>query len=128
MTFNDLIGLRYRWGAKPKSGHGVTDCFHLAAEVHRRLGYHDYEPDFAWVFTRFTDETFPRRLLGRWLLEIGERLSKPEHDAVVLLPGLRGGALGTVMKDEGVLFISERSGVIHAPLSSSIGHYFRLNR
>lgn len=126
--FNDLIGLKYRWASAPKNGDGTTDCFHLAAEVHRRLGYHDFAPDFAWVFERFTDETFPRRLLGKWLLQIGKRLLEPEQDAVVLLPGLRGGALGTVMRDGGVLFISDRCGVVRTPLHPSAGYYFRLDK
>jgi hypothetical protein len=126
--FNDLIGLKYRWASKPSSGQGTTDCFHLAAEVHRRLGYHDYAPDFAWVFERFTDETFPRRLLGKWLLAAGQRLPAPERDAVVLLPGLRGGALGTVIGDGNVLFISDRCGVVLTALHPSAGYYFRLNK
>lgn len=126
--FNDLIGLKYKWAAKPSSGEGATDCFHLAAEVHRRLGYYDYAPDFAWVFRQFTDETFPRRLLAKWLLETGQRLPAPEQDAVVLLPGLRGGALGTVMEDGNVLLISDRCGVVLSALHPSAGYYFRLNK
>lgn len=126
--FNDLIGLTYAWGTRPDHGCGTTDCFHLAAEVHKRLGYHDYAPDFAWVFTEYTDETFPRRLIARWLLENGQRLNAPEADAVVLLPGTRGGAMGTVMEDGLVLFISPTTGVIRTRLPQSIGHYFRLNK
>lgn len=126
--FNDLIGLKYSWGSKPRDGNGTTDCFHLAAEVHRRLGYYDYELDFAWVFDSYSDLTFPRRLLGKWLLENGQRLNEPEPNAVVLLPGTRGGAMGTVMEDELVLFISPTTGVIRTRLPQSIGHYFRLNK
>jgi hypothetical protein len=34
--------------------------------------------------------------------------------------------MGTVMDDGNVLFISERSGVVLAPLPPDYGHYFRL--
>jgi hypothetical protein len=126
--FNDLIGLKRAWAAKPGDGSGTVDCCLLAAEVHRRLGYHDYAPDFAWVFERFTDETFPRVFMVRWLLENGKRLKDPQPHAVVLLPGPSGGAMGTVMEDGQVLFINETAGVVIAPVPATIGHYFRLNK
>jgi hypothetical protein len=124
---NDLIGLRRAWAARPGDGSGTVDCCLLAAEVHKRLGYYDYTHDFAWVFEQYTDETFPRRYMAKWLLQNGTRLSTPEPHAVVLLPGASGGALGTVMEDGNVLFISE-SGVVRAPLPPDLGHYFRLNK
>jgi hypothetical protein len=124
---NDLIGLRRAWAAKPGDGSGTVDCCLLAAEVHKRFGYHDYTPDFAWVFEKYTDDTFPRRYMAKWLLQNGTRLTTPEPHAVVLLPGSHGGALGTVMEDGNVLFISE-SGVVRAPLPPDLGHYFRLNK
>lgn len=126
--FNDLIGLKRAWAAKPGDGSGCVDCCLLAAEVHRRLGYHDYAPDFAWVFEKYTDDTFPKRYMAKWLLENGQRLNGPEPHAVVLLRGAQGGAMGTVMADGQVLFISENSGVVIAPLPASLGHYFRLNK
>jgi len=126
--FNDLIGLKRAWAAKPGDGSGTVDCCLLAAEVHRRLGYHDYAPDFAWVFDTFTDETFPKRYMAKWLLENGTRLHAPEPHAVVLLPGSTGGAMGTVVDDGKVLFITESAGVVLAHLPASIGHYFRLNK
>lgn len=125
---NDLIGLRRAWAAKPGDGSGTVDCCLLAAEVHRRLGYHDYAPDFAWVFERYTDETFPKRFIAKWLLQNGTRLKKGEPHAVVLLPGAKGGAMGTMLDNGEVLFISERSGVVIAPLPSDLGHYFRLHK
>jgi hypothetical protein len=126
-SFNDLIGLQRAWAAKPGDGSGTVDCCLLAAEVHKRLGYHDYAPDFAWFFERYTDETFPRRYIAKWLLQNGERLTEPEPHAVVLLPGLGSGAMGTVMDDGTVLFIG-KNGVIRAPLPSTLGHYFRLKK
>ena len=124
---NDLIGLKRAWAAMPGDGSGTVDCCLLAAEVHKRLGYHDYTPDFAWIFKQYTDDTFPRRLMAKWLLQNGTRISCPEPHAVVLLPGSSGGAMGTVMDDGSVLFISE-GGVVRAPLPPDLGHYFRLNK
>ena len=125
---NDLIGLKRAWAAAPGDGSGTVDCCLLAAEVHKRLGYHDYTPDFAWVFEKYTDATFPRRYMAKWLLENGTKLHGPEPHALVLLPGSDGGAMGTVMDDGNVLFITEKSGVVLAPLPATVGHYFRLNK
>jgi len=123
---NDLIGLKRAWGAKPGDGSGTVDCCLLFAEVRRRLGYYDHTPDFAWYFERYTDATFPRRIMAKWLLQNGTRLLEPEPHAVVLLPGLRGGAMGTVMDDGTVLFISEKVGVVRTAIPVGSGHYFRL--
>lgn len=128
MIYNDLIGLKRAWAAKPGDGSGCVDCCLLAAEVHKRLGYHDYTPEFEWVFQRYTDETFPRRYMARWLLENGVRIAQPEPHAVVLLPGTSGGAMGTVLDDGGVLLITERLGVVRVASPPSDGHYFRLHK
>lgn len=125
---NDLIGLKRAWAARPGDGSGTVDCCLLAAEVHKRLGHHDYTPDFAWVFEHYTDVTFPRRYMAKWLLQNGTRLSTPEPHAVVLLPGSHGGAMGTVMDDGNVMFITDKSGVVIAPIPAGTGHYFRLHR
>lgn len=125
---NDLIGLKRAWGARPGDGSGTVDCCLLFAEVRRRLGYYDHSPDFAWYFEKYTDETFPRRIMMKWLLQNGTRLSTPEPHAVVLLPGSNGGAMGTVLSDGNVLFITEKLGVVIAPIPSGIGHYFRLHK
>ena len=126
-SFNDLIGLSRAWAAKPGDGSGSIDCCILAAEVHKRLGYHDYAPDFEWVFEQYTDQTFPRRYMAKWLLKNGNRIPDPEPHCVVLLPGSDGGAMGTVMDDGTILFIG-KNGVMRAPVSPSMGHYFRLNK
>ena len=125
---NDLIGSTRAWGAKPGDGSGTVDCCLLAAEVRRRLGYHDYTPDLAWIFERYTDETFPKRYMAKWLLENGTKLEAPEPHALVLMPGLEHGAMGTVLSDGQVLYISKSTGVVIAPLPPSFGHYFRLNK
>jgi hypothetical protein len=125
---NDLIGLQRAWGAKPGDGSGTVDCCLLAAEVRKRLGYYDFTPDLAWVFKQYTDETFSGRYIVKWLLEHGTKLKGPEPHALVLMPGLNHGAVGTVLDDGHVLYISGSSGVVIAPLPSGVGRYFRLNK
>ena len=125
---NDLIGLQRAWGAQPGDGSGTVDCCLLAAEVRKRLGYHDFTPDLAWVFDQYTDETFPRRYMVKWLLENGSKLKEPEPHALVLMPASNHGAMGTVLDNGNVLFISKSHGAIIAPLPVGFGHYFRLNK
>lgn len=36
--------------------------------------------------------------------------------------------MGTVLDDSNVLFITEKSGVVIAPIPAGTGHYFRLNK
>ena len=123
LSFNDLIGLQYRWGAAPWEGNGHTDCFQLACEVHRRLGFSDYTAKFDWVYELFDETTFPKGQLARWLLQNGERLKEPKPGAVTLLPAHVGSALGTILHD-GALFLSPAGTVIKAPLPSGTGHFF----
>jgi hypothetical protein len=123
LSCNDLIGLRYRWGASPCSNSGFTDCFQLASEVHRRLGFGDYTRKFDWVYELYDEATFPKGLLVRWLLQNGQRLNEPRPGAVALLPATVGSALGTIVED-GALFLSPGGTVIKAPLPADVGHFF----
>ena len=127
-SFNDLIGLKRAWAAKPGDGSGTVDCCLLAAEVRKRLGYYDYTPDLAWIFERYTDETFPRRMMAKWLLANGTRIKEPELHSVVLMHGPNLGAMGTVLNDGHTLYISSSAGAIIAPLPFDFGHHFRLNK
>ena len=124
-SFNDLIGLSYQWGAAPWSG--KTDCFQLACEVHKRLGFADYTDQFEWVYELFDESTFSKSLLVRWMIENGVRLQQPTLGAVALLPAAIGSALGTIVED-GALFLSPSGTVIRAPLPSGVGHYFWMNQ
>lgn len=128
MNVNDLIGLRRAWGARPGDGSGTVDCCLLAAEVHKRLGYYDYAKDFEWVFSKYTDETFPKSFMLRWLLQNGVHLRAPEPHAVVLMDGTQGGAMGTVLDDGRVILITDRNGVVVSSQLPVKGHYFRLNK
>jgi hypothetical protein len=127
LSCNDLIGLQYGWGASPADGSGKTDCFQLVCELQRRLQLRDYSDWFSWVYTQYTEATFPRSSIARWLLEHGTRLTQPEFGAVALLPSTAGSALGTIL-DEGALFLSPRGMVILAPIPSGVGHFFRMNQ
>jgi len=123
LSCNDLIGLRYAWGAAPWDGSGKTDCFQLACEVHRRFGFSDYTAKFDWVYELFDESTFPKGQLVRWLLQNGTRLQSPTPGAVALLPAAIGSALGTIVED-GALFLSPGGTVIKAPLPDDVGHFF----
>lgn len=126
--FNDLIGLKQAWTAKPSDGSGTVNCCALAAEVHRRLGYHDYMPEIDKVLAAHSDDTLPPSFMVRWLLQHGKRIDEPCPHAVVLLPADQGGAMGTVLDDGRVLFISPNNGVVISTLPSSVGHYFWLDK
>lgn len=124
---NDLVGLRFGWGHRPGDGSGMTDCFQLTCEVRRRLGLPDYADRFAWVYERYDEQTFPRRRIARWLLELGAKLPDPLPGAVALLPGHSGAALGTVT-EHGVIFIAPGQNVVHAPVPAGVGRYFWMKR
>jgi hypothetical protein len=125
---NDLIGLQLAWGAYPGDGTGTVDCCQLAAEVHKRLGYYDYTHEIEHYYKQYTDDSFPRIIIAKWLLRNADRLMAPEPHAVVLLPGSHGGALGTVMDDGRVLCLLPTMGVALASLNGKVGHYFRLRK
>lgn len=124
---NDLIGLSYGWGCKPGDGSNKTDCFQLFCEVRRRLGLRDYEKQFSWVYDKYTDTTFPRRRLVRWILERGTKLDRAVHGAAVLLPGAKGAALGTCVEGWTV-FVASSQNVVQAPLPTGMGHFFWMER
>jgi hypothetical protein len=119
LSFNDLIGLKRAWAARPGDGSGTVDCCLLAAEVHKRLGYYDYTDDLLAIIeeNNYTDETFPRRRMAEWLLENGVRLRSPEPHAVVLMPGNDGGAMGTVLDDGQTLVHNRQRGCSKSPTS-----------
>lgn len=123
-SFNDLIGLPYQWGAAPWTG--KTDCFQLACEVRSRLGLKDYSAQFDWVYELYDDHTFPKGLLGRWVLQHGTRTMTPSTGALALLPASAGSALSTVVED-GAVFLSPAGMVVKAPLPAGVGHFFWMN-
>lgn len=124
---NDLVGLRYGWGHRPGDGSGCTDCFQLVCEVRARLGLSDYRDRFAWVYERYTENSFPRRLLARWLLQHGNRLQAPWHGAVALLPAVAGGALGICVENRAI-FLGPGQNVVQASLPQGVGRFFWMVR
>ena len=126
INVNDLIGLSYGWNHRPGDGSGLTDCFQLACEIHRRFGFADYAPQFDWVYSDYNDESFPRIRMARWLLQNGSHLATPQPTAVVLLPSEVGAALGTVMEDNTTIFIGPSHNVVRAELPEGIGQFFRM--
>lgn len=124
---NDLVGLVYGWGHRPGDGSGMTDCFQLACEVHRRLGFADYAPEFAWVYEQFTEETFDRRLLARWLATNSRRLAAPQVGAVALLTDKAFGALASVT-EHGLLLIGPGQNVVQVPVPPACARYVWMNR
>ena len=125
---NDLLGLKRAWGAYPGDGSGTVDCCLLALEVHKRLGYHDYTPEVAWILEQYTDDTLPKNFIAKWLLQNGTRLYKQEPHALALLPSHGVGAVGTVLDDGTMLFIGPGGSVIRTTVPHDFGWYFRLNK
>lgn len=125
---NDLIGLKYAWSASPGDNSGTINCCLMAIEVHKRLGYYDYTQDIMQYFEQYNDETFPPSIIPRWLLKNAKKLKAPEAHAVALMRGHGMGALGTVLDDKRMIYISGRSGVVVGPIISEATHFFRLNK
>ena len=123
---NDLIGLQYGWGHAPGDGTGMTDCFQLVCEMRRRMGLSDYSERFEWVYDQYTEDTFRRRLIPRWLLQHGIRLGIPQVGAVLLLPGAAGAALATVVND-GALFLAPSGNVVRTQWPIGMGYCFWMN-
>jgi len=128
MNTNDLIGLTYGWGHAPLDGSGKTDCFQLVCEVRSRLGLTDYTDRFDWVYSAYTERTFPRGKIARWLLQHGRRLNAPMPGAVALLQGSAGAALGSALGDGSTLFISPNQNVVRAHLPAGTGYHFWMNK
>ena len=125
---NDLIGLSYGWGHRLGDGSGLTDCFQLASEIHRRFGYADYSEQFDWVYADYTDETFPRMKIARWLLENGSRITTPKAAAVALLPMEIGAALGTILEDGSTIYLGPSHNVVRCQLPPHAGQLFWMER
>lgn len=115
-TFNDLVGLPFRWAARPADG--ATDCFQLACEAARRYGRGDYAPLFAWVYQRFSEDSIPRSLVYRLLRQHGIPIERPIPGAVGFFSAGDHGALATVT-DHGLLLVGPGRAVIHLPAAAA---------
>jgi hypothetical protein len=120
---NDLIGLPYGFGCRPGDGTGMTDCFQLVCEVRRRLGLRDYAPEFDWVYRSYSEETFSRIRLIRWLMERCNRTTEPVPGDVVLFGGAT--AMGVVTAERGAIFLAGGKRVARLPSVPSTVNLFR---
>lgn len=73
----DLLNVPYQWHGKLPDG---LDCWQLCQELRSRAGLET--PDFEWVYEQFTEETFDRSKILRWLLKHGRRVDQPLNGAV----------------------------------------------
>jgi hypothetical protein len=118
-SFNDLIGLQYQWGARPRDRSGFTDCFALSMEARKRMGLRDYSPVFQWVYDQFAPEKVGGRQIIRWLWQYSEKTKICRNGAMFYISsGNSGIALATVVHDYSALFIGPSKRVIVAPLAT----------
>ena len=122
---NHLIGLEYKWGSKPRDGEGFTDCFQLCCEVRHLLGMFNFSSAYQWVYNQYNEQSFPNRILMRFLFDNGKRTATPATGAIALFRGERP-ALGTVT-DYGIVFIAPGGRVVHAPLFNA-DYYYKMNK
>jgi hypothetical protein len=118
--FNDLIGLQYKWGAHPSDKSGFTDCFALSMEARRRMGLHDFFPEFQWVYKEYDDEGVGGRQILRWIWERAQRTTEACNGAVFRTKGRDGGgiALATVINEQDALLIGPSKRVIVLPFAT----------
>jgi hypothetical protein len=125
INYNDLIGLRFKYGAKPADQNGHTDCWHLCMEVRRRLGLNHLEHSFPWLYENYSEDYLTTRKILRWFLIFGEKIYEPRDGAVFYLPG--GGsllAMAVVAGDGNCLFLSPSKMVVAVPLSMVRPKYY----
>jgi hypothetical protein len=122
---NSLIGLEYKWGAHPNDGSGFTDCFALSMEVRRRLGLHDFYPEFQWVYSNYEEESVSGRQILQWMWQRTERTSVPIVGSLFRAPSPHGGiALATVVDDDRAIMIGPGKRVIAMPFAKVIKRHF----
>lgn len=118
-SFNDLIGLEYKWGAHPADGSGFTDCFALTMEARRRLGLYDFYQDYSWVYGAYDNEGVGGKQILKWIWEKGQRCNTPRPGALFRSPGAAQGiALAAVINDELSLMIGPAKKVIVVPFAT----------
>lgn len=118
-SFNDLIGLEYKWGAHPVDGSGFTDCFALVMEVRKRLGLHDFYQDYSWVYEAYDCEAVSGRQILKWMWQKGQRSDTARPGALFRSPGAAQGiALAVVINSEYALMIGPAKKVIAVPFAT----------
>lgn len=117
INYNDLIGLRYEFGARPGDSNGFTDCFSLCMEVRTRLGLKMCLQDFDWVYEQYSEETLSSMRIARWLLTHGQLITESRPGAIFGVPGRAAlFPMAVALPDDNCLFIGSGKMVIAAPL------------
>jgi hypothetical protein len=118
-SFNDLIGLEYKWGARPSDGSGFTDCFGLTMEIRKRLGLYDFYSDYCWMYEAHEDEGVSGKQILKWIWERGQRSKLARPGAIFRSPSaLQGIALAAVINEEHSLMIGPSRKVIVVPFAT----------
>lgn len=112
--WHKLLGLRYKFGAKPSDGNNETDCFALVCEARRALKLHDYEEDFQWAYEREHCRSTVKAIL-RQLSDIASETTEPKDGDVALLSMDNAQiGLGTVISN-GYLTIRQQGSSFWTP-------------
>jgi hypothetical protein len=125
INYNDLIGLKHQYAARPAEGLGYTDCWLLCMEVRKRLGLKHLEHSYPWVYEDYEEEELSIRKILRWLLSFGEKIHEPRPGAVFYLPGANSLLAMAVVADDGnCLFLGPSKMVVAAPVSMVQPKYY----
>ena len=82
---NDLIGLRYKLGAKYFNGCKEIDCFFLFAEVRQRLGLYEYSQESAIIYNEIICGKIPVKKALALISEFGQKTKKPADGDMAIL-------------------------------------------
>ncbi len=85
MKNEDLLGVPYRWHGKLPD---ALDCWQLCQEIRQRCGLKT--PDFEWVYSECSEESFDRLRILRWMAKHGKRVESPMAGAVTFGDGEAG--------------------------------------
>ena len=125
INYNDLIGLRHKYAARPSDGEGFTDCWLLCMEVRKRLGLKHLEEAWPFVYRDYREEELTIRKILRWLLTLGEKITEPRPGAMFYLPGAQSLLAMAVVADDGnCLFLGPSKMVVAAPVSMVQPKYY----
>lgn len=123
--WNKLLGLRYKFGARPGDGNNETDCFALVCEARRELKLHDYEADFQWAYKREQCRSTVKAIL-RQLSDIALEVTESKDGDVALVSiNDKQLGLGTVISN-GYLTIRQQGSSFWTPRLKPI-KIFRMN-
>lgn len=118
MLNEDLLGVRFRWGASLPEG---LDCFGLMVEVRRRCNVQT--PDFGWVYQQWSQDEFDHNRIAQWAEDFSP--SEVAPGAFTLGESTRGPGLITT-DGISVFYFSPRLRVVAAPATELRGAAWRI--